>query len=78
MKISLILLNVFLQRSEHLIDDDCAGLFIQFCVGLRSCAKERGCAGAEIVLNGEFAESQFRSAPYFDLNIDGITLPEGI
>ena len=31
----------------------------------------------EVVLNGEFAESEFRSAPYFDLNIDGIILPEG-
>jgi len=32
----------------------------------------------EVVLNGEFAESHFRSAPYFDINIDGITLPEGM
>ena len=32
----------------------------------------------EVVINGEFAESEFRSAPYFDLNIDGITLPEGM
>ncbi len=30
----------------------------------------------EVIINGEFAESQFRSAPYFDLNIDGITLPQ--
>ena len=26
----------------------------------------------------EFKESFFRAAPYFDLNIDGITLPEGM
>ena len=32
----------------------------------------------EVVINGEFAESKFRSAPYFDINIDGITLPEGM
>jgi len=32
----------------------------------------------EVILNGEFAESKFRSAPYFDINIDGITLPEGM
>jgi len=32
----------------------------------------------EVVINGEFAESEFRSAPYFDLNIDGIILPEGM
>ncbi len=32
----------------------------------------------EVVIDGEFAESEFRSAPYFDLNIDGIILPEGI
>ena len=32
----------------------------------------------EVVINGEFAESEFRSAPYFDINIDGITLPEGM
>jgi len=31
----------------------------------------------EAIINGEFTESEFRSAPYFDLNIDGITLPEG-
>lgn len=28
----------------------------------------------EVVLSGAFAESKFRSAPYFDLTIDGITL----
>ena len=32
----------------------------------------------EVMIDGEFAESEFRSAPYFDLNIDGIILPEGI
>ncbi|MGN0753148.1 MAG: BMP family ABC transporter substrate-binding protein [Aristaeellaceae bacterium] len=32
----------------------------------------------EVVIDGEFAESAFRSAPYFDINIDGITLPEGM
>ena len=32
----------------------------------------------EVVLDGYFAESYFRSAPYFDLTIDGITLPEGM
>ena len=32
----------------------------------------------EVVIDGEFAESHFRSAPYFDINIDGITLPEGM
>ena len=32
----------------------------------------------EVVINGEFTESSFRSAPYFDINIDGITLPEGM
>ena len=32
----------------------------------------------EVVIDGEFAESSFRSAPYFDINIDGITLPEGM
>ncbi len=32
----------------------------------------------EVIINGEFAESKFRSAPYFDVNIDGITLPEGM
>lgn len=32
----------------------------------------------EVIINGEFAESKFRSAPYFDINIDGITLPEGM
>ena len=32
----------------------------------------------EVVIDGEFAESKFRSAPYFDINIDGITLPEGM
>ncbi|MBQ7203309.1 MAG: BMP family ABC transporter substrate-binding protein [Eubacterium sp.] len=28
----------------------------------------------EVVKDGEFQESKFRSAPYFDINIDGITL----
>ena len=28
----------------------------------------------EVVANGEFQESHFRSAPYFDLSIDGITV----
>ena len=28
----------------------------------------------EVVIDGYFHESEFRSAPYFDLNIDGITL----
>lgn len=28
----------------------------------------------EVIANGEFQESKFRSAPYFDLEIDGITL----
>ena len=28
----------------------------------------------EVIVNGEFTESSFRSAPYFDLRIDGITL----
>ena len=28
----------------------------------------------EVVENGAFQESKFRSAPYFDLRIDGITL----
>ena len=28
----------------------------------------------EVVEDGEFKESKFRSAPYFDLQIDGITL----
>lgn len=28
----------------------------------------------EVIKNGEFAESEFRSAPYFDLKIDGIEL----
>ncbi len=32
----------------------------------------------EVIINGEFAESKFRSAPYFDVNIDGIILPEGM
>lgn len=30
--------------------------------------------GNEVVANGCFAESSFRSAPYFDIEIDGITL----
>ena len=28
----------------------------------------------EVIANGEFQESKFRSAPYFDITIDGITL----
>ena len=28
----------------------------------------------EVIIDGEFCESKFRSAPYFDLKIDGITL----
>ena len=28
----------------------------------------------EVIVTGYFAESSFRSAPYFDLQIDGITL----
>ena len=28
----------------------------------------------EVVANGEFQESKFRSAPYFDIDIDGITI----
>ena len=28
----------------------------------------------EVVANGEFQESKFRSAPYFDVKIDGINL----
>ena len=28
----------------------------------------------EVIKDGYFAESEFRSAPYFDVNIDGITL----
>ena len=28
----------------------------------------------EVVANGCFQESKFRSAPYFDIDIDGITL----
>ena len=28
----------------------------------------------EVIKNGEFEESVFRSAPAFDLNIDGITI----
>ena len=27
----------------------------------------------EVISNGVFQESKFRSAPYFDLRIDGIT-----
>ena len=37
-----------------------------------------GVSGSEVVIDGEFKESFFRAAPYFDLNIDGITLPEGM
>ena len=28
----------------------------------------------EVIMDGYFHESEFRSAPYFDLQIDGITL----
>ena len=28
----------------------------------------------EVILDGAFAESLYRSAPYFDVNIDGITI----
>ena len=28
----------------------------------------------EVIENGAFMESKFRSAPYFDVQIDGITL----
>ena len=28
----------------------------------------------EVIIDGAFAESKFRSAPYFDIQIDGITL----
>ena len=28
----------------------------------------------EVVSDGYFHESEFRSAPYFDINIDGITI----
>jgi basic membrane protein A len=31
-------------------------------------------ADTDVVDGGEFQESKFRSAPYFDLRIDGITL----
>ena len=30
----------------------------------------------EVIINGIFEESKFRSAPYFDINIDGITILE--
>ena len=30
----------------------------------------------EVIIDGVFAESYFRSAPYFDVNIDGITVPQ--
>ena len=29
---------------------------------------------AEVIIDGQFCESKFRSAPYFELNIDGINL----
>lgn len=32
----------------------------------------------EAIVNGYFHESEFRSAPYFDLRIDGITLLDGV
>ena len=31
-------------------------------------------ADTEVILDGYFHESEMRSAPYFDLRIDGITL----
>ena len=31
-------------------------------------------ADTQVVENGVFQESKFRSAPYFDIQIDGITL----
>ena len=31
-------------------------------------------AAGEVVENGAFKESKYRSAPYFDLRIDGIVL----
>ena len=31
-------------------------------------------ADTEVIKDGYFHESEFRSAPYFDLRIDGITL----
>ena len=31
-------------------------------------------ADTEVIADGYFHESEFRSAPYFDLQIDGITL----
>ena len=31
-------------------------------------------ADTEVIKDGYFHESEFRSAPYFDLQIDGITL----
>lgn len=34
-------------------------------------------ADTYVVWDGAFMESYFRSAPYFDVNIDGITLPSG-
>ena len=30
-----------------------------------------------VIADGYFKESEFRSAPYFDINIDGITLIDG-
>ncbi len=30
----------------------------------------------EVIIGGEFVESKFRSAPYFDLRIDGIIVPQ--
>ena len=56
-------------RNDFLIDY----LFI-----LSDREERKQCAMAEVVIDGEFKESFFRAAPYFDLNIDGITLPEGM
>ena len=39
------------------------------------CIRDRAYTGdTEVVENGYFAESAKRSAPYFDLQIDGINL----
>ena len=33
-------------------------------------------ADTEVIIDGYFHESEFRSAPYFDIIIDGITVPQ--
>ena len=51
---------------------DCAN----FTVGgehLTSYTESYGMNGAETITDGVFYESVIRSAPYFDLRIDGIT-----